>query len=220
MKIGIGLPDSIPGVTPPLVTEWAARADAGPYSSVGTEDRLVYPNYDSLITLAAAASVTQRVRLITNILLAPLRNAGILAKQAATLDLLSGGRLTLGVAVGSRDTDYRAAPADFKTRGRRFDEQIAFMKRIWNGEAIADDIPQVGPSPVQPGGPELLFGGQTEHAVARTARWGDGYIGGGHDVDEIERRHEQVRDAWDANGTGGRATFRRFPPLRARAGRR
>ncbi len=131
-----------------MIIEWAARADAGPFTSVGTEDRLIYPNYDSLVTLAAAAAVTKRVRLVTNILIAPLRNAGILAKQASSIDLLSGGRLTLGLAVGSRQTDYRVAPAEFKTRGRRFDEMLVYMKQIWAGEPVADDIPNVGPLPV------------------------------------------------------------------------
>jgi len=207
MKIGIGLPDSIPGVAPPMIIEWASRADAGPFTSVGTEDRLIYPNYDSLVTLAAAAAVTKRVRLVTNILIAPLRNAGILAKQASSIDLLSGGRLTLGLAVGSRQTDYRVAPAEFKTRGRRFDEMLVYMKQIWAGEPVADDIPNVGPLPVQPGGPEILMGGQVDRSVVRAGRWADGYIGGGKDPKLAEERMDQVRAAWKENGRTGEPRF-------------
>jgi alkanesulfonate monooxygenase SsuD/methylene tetrahydromethanopterin reductase-like flavin-dependent oxidoreductase (luciferase family) len=207
MKIGIGLPDSIPGVGPTMIIEWAIRADQGPFTTIGTEDRLIYPNYDSLVTLAAAAAVTKRVRLITNILIAPLRNAGVLAKQASTIDLLSGGRLTLGLAVGSRETDYRAAPADFKTRGRRFDEMLVYMKRIWTGEPLADDIPNVGPLPVQPGGPEVLIGGQVERSAIRAGQLADGYIGGNRDPFQASKRLDTVRKVWAEAGRSGEPRF-------------
>lgn len=119
MKVGIGLPGNVPGAKGDLVLDWARRADAGPFSSLGIIDRLVYDNYEPLITLAAAAGVTSRVRLATCVLLAPLRNPGVLAKQAATLDALSGGRLTLGVGVGRRPDDFQAAPSIYEERGRR-----------------------------------------------------------------------------------------------------
>src|SRR5579871_3066061 len=134
MRISVGLPNTIPGRPAPLILDWARRADAGPFSGLSVLDRLVYPNFDSLITLAAAAAVTTRVRLMTSVLLAPLHSAAQLAKQTASIDALSGGRLTLGLGVGAREDDFIAAESDFHTRGRRYDEQIETMHRIWAGQ--------------------------------------------------------------------------------------
>ena len=89
MKVGIGLPGNVPGTAGDTILDWARRADDGPFSSLGTIDRLVYDNYDPLVVLSAAAGATSRVRLMTCVLLAPLHNAGILAKQAASLDAIS-----------------------------------------------------------------------------------------------------------------------------------
>jgi len=153
VDIAIGLPATIPGTSGSLVLDWAKRADSGPFSSLGIIDRLVYPNYEPLITLAAAAAVTSRVRVMTTVLLAPLRRAGVLAKQAATIDALSGGRLTLGLGVGGREDDFKAAQASFHDRAGRFEEQLDLMKRIWSGEPVSEEAGPVGPPPAQAGAP-------------------------------------------------------------------
>ncbi len=107
MKVGIGLPNAVRGVERAGIVDWAQRAEAAGFSSLGTIDRIAYPNYESLIALAAAAAVTERIQLVTDILIAPLRaNTALLAKQAATIDHLSGGRLVLGLAPGGREDDY------------------------------------------------------------------------------------------------------------------
>src|SRR5919206_1619816 len=125
MDVGIGLPATIPGVGRDQVLEWARRADARGFSSLGTIDRIVYDNYDPLIALAGAAAVTERIRLATTILIAPYRaNGALVAKQAASLDRASGGRLTLGVAVGGREDDYEVSGVDFHRRGAIFDEML------------------------------------------------------------------------------------------------
>jgi alkanesulfonate monooxygenase SsuD/methylene tetrahydromethanopterin reductase-like flavin-dependent oxidoreductase (luciferase family) len=113
MEIGVGLPATIPGASGSLVLDWARRADSGPFSSLGVIDRLVYKNHEAIISLAAAAAVTERVRLMTTVLIAPVRDAALLAKQSATIDAFSGGRLTLGLGVGAREDDFRAASAPF-----------------------------------------------------------------------------------------------------------
>ena len=135
MEVGIGLPSTIPGVGRHQLLEWARRAEARGFSTLGTIDRIVYPSHEPLIALAAAAAVTERIRLATTILLAPTRaNGALLAKQAATLDVLSEGRLVLGVAVGRREDDFRASGVDFHARGRILDEMLDLWARIWDGE--------------------------------------------------------------------------------------
>lgn len=207
MEIGIGLPATIPGVKGQLVLDWARRADAGPFSSLGVLDRIVFPNYEPLTTLAAAAAVTQRVRLMTTVLLTTLRNAGVLAKEAATIDVLSNGRLTLGLGIGAREDDFRAAPAPFRNRGKHFEEELALMKRIWSGEAVDDGVGSVGPPPVQQGGPELLIGGYTPAAVQRVGRWGDGFIAGGAGPEVALRLYRIAEETWKATGRTGKPRF-------------
>src|SRR3954453_17933010 len=121
MDVGIGLPSTIRGATGAQIVEWARRAEGRGFSSLGTIDRIVYANYEPLTALAAAAAVTERIRLVTSILIAPIRvSGGMLAKQAASVDALSGGRLVLGLAVGGREDDFEVAGADFATRGKVF----------------------------------------------------------------------------------------------------
>src|SRR2546430_12258281 len=158
MKIGIGLPATIPGTEGKRILDWAKKADSGPFSSLTILDRLIFPNYEALITLAAVAGATQRIRLMTTVLLAPLRNPVLLAMQAASLDALSGGRLTLGLGIGAREDDYLAASVPFKKRGKLFDEELEILKTIWSGQPLNDKIGPIGPRPVQSGGPEILIG--------------------------------------------------------------
>jgi alkanesulfonate monooxygenase SsuD/methylene tetrahydromethanopterin reductase-like flavin-dependent oxidoreductase (luciferase family) len=202
MEVGIGLPTTIPGVEGEQVLEWARRAEARGFSSLGTIDRIAYANYEPLIALAAVAGVTERIRLATSILIAPNRlNAALLAKQAATLDHVSGGRLVFGVAVGGRPDDYEASGADFKTRGRRFDEMLAEWERLWAGEAGVGGA-VVGPRPPH-GRPTLMIGGSVDAAFKRAARYGDGWIMGGGAPEQFAEGAERMRAAWKAAGRDG-----------------
>jgi alkanesulfonate monooxygenase SsuD/methylene tetrahydromethanopterin reductase-like flavin-dependent oxidoreductase (luciferase family) len=172
MEVGVGLPTTTPGADGRRILEWARRADAGPFASLGVLDRMVYRSVEPFAALSAAAAVTTRARLVTMVAIGPLRNTALMAKQAASLDLLSGGRLTLGLAIGARADDYRAFGVDQAGRGRRLGEQLAELRSIW-------EKAEIGPEPAQPGGPPLLAGGLSGEAFARMARGADGYVHGG-----------------------------------------
>ena len=204
MKVGIGLPGNVPGTKGDLILEWAKRADAGPFSSLGTIDRLVYDNYEPLVMLSAAAGATERVRLLTCVLLAPLRNPGVLAKQAASLDAISGGRLTLGVGVGRRPDDYQAAPSAYGQRGRQMNRSLAMMRRIWNGDVVAEGVGAMGPAPVRPGGPEVLIGAGTPQAVRRVGKYADGFIAAAGNAAAVEQLYQTAVESWEAEGRPGK----------------
>jgi alkanesulfonate monooxygenase SsuD/methylene tetrahydromethanopterin reductase-like flavin-dependent oxidoreductase (luciferase family) len=145
------------------------------------------------------------VRLMTTVLIAPLRRAGVLAKQASTIDALSGGRLSLGLGVGAREDDFHAAPASFHDRARRFEEQLELMRRLWSGQPVSDEVGPIGPPPAQAGGPELLIGGYTPTAIRRVGRWGDGFISGGvRDPEQVRQMFELAEESWRAEGREGR----------------
>jgi alkanesulfonate monooxygenase SsuD/methylene tetrahydromethanopterin reductase-like flavin-dependent oxidoreductase (luciferase family) len=206
MKIGVGLPASMPKVAGEHVLDWARQAEAGPFASLGLIDRLVYDNYEPLITLATVAGVTKRVRLVTTVLLTPLHNAGILAKQCASLDALSGGRLTLGLGIGVREADFIAAPADYQTRGERFDEQLELMTRVWSGQPVSKDVGRIGPEPVQPGGPEVL-GGFTAATMYHLKRWGHGYMAGHTPPEQVKQLYQLAKETWEGAGRPGTPRF-------------
>jgi alkanesulfonate monooxygenase SsuD/methylene tetrahydromethanopterin reductase-like flavin-dependent oxidoreductase (luciferase family) len=198
MEIGIGLPNSVRGVDRAGIVEWARRAEDAGFASLGTIDRLVYPSYESLIALAAAAAVTERIRLVTDILLAPLHsNTALLAKQAATIDSLSGGRLELGLAPGAREDDYEVSGVDMRARGRLFDRQLEELTRHWSGDT------GVGPAPARGERPALLIGGRAGAAFRRAARWADGWTMGGGSPDGLAEPLDQLRTAWREAGRDG-----------------
>jgi alkanesulfonate monooxygenase SsuD/methylene tetrahydromethanopterin reductase-like flavin-dependent oxidoreductase (luciferase family) len=202
MDVGIGLPATIPDVGRDQLLEWARRADARGFSSLGTIDRIVYGNYEPLIALAAAAAVTERIRLATSILIAPYRsNGALVAKQAASLDRLSNGRLVLGVAVGGREDDYTASGVDFHTRGRQFEEMLQQWHAVWAGTSFGT-AGAIGPRPPR-GRPTLVVGGTVDAAFERAARYGDGWIMGGGAPQQFMEGAARAREAWQAEGRDG-----------------
>lgn len=203
MEIGLTLPSMIAGLDRAVLLEWCRRIDAGPFSTLAIGERIAYPNVELMVSLAMAAAVTERVRIMSTVIILPMHPAVEIAKQAATLDVVSGGRVVLGLGVGGRDEDYRAMEANFDRRHQRLDDQVALMRRVWAGEAPFADMAPVGPPPVRAGGPPLYSGALGPKAIARSARWAEGICG----------------FVLDPLGQDHRATFRRIDQAWSDAGR-
>jgi alkanesulfonate monooxygenase SsuD/methylene tetrahydromethanopterin reductase-like flavin-dependent oxidoreductase (luciferase family) len=206
MENAIGLPNAVPGTTGEQLTAWARRADKAGFSSLGTIDRIAYPNLEPLIALAAAGAVTERIRLATTIMIVPFReNATVLAEQTASLQKISDGRLVLGLAVGGREDDYAAAGVDFSTRGKAFESMMERMREVWKESAkssgSADDS-GVGPD-VADNHPTVLMGGGADIVFARAARYGDGWIMGGGTPDAFKEAKSKLEQAWSDAGRDG-----------------
>lgn len=195
MDIGIGLPNAVPGASGADLVEWARRAEARGFSSLGTIDRVAYDNYEPLTALAAAAAVTERIGLCTSVLLAPLRpNAVLLAKQALSVQALSGGRLSLGLGLGAREDDYEVSGVELKGRGRRFDEMLERIRETWEGGEVG---------PWLEGAPRLILGGHADASYARAARFADGWIAAGSGPDVFRDSAQKLKAAWKDAGREG-----------------
>jgi alkanesulfonate monooxygenase SsuD/methylene tetrahydromethanopterin reductase-like flavin-dependent oxidoreductase (luciferase family) len=204
MDVGVGLP--MKALDPEDLAEFATTIEAGPFGSLSLGDRLAYDSHDVLTALTWVAAITTRIRLLTSVLCLPIYKEGIVAKQAASLDRLSKGRLSLGLGLGGRETDFAVAPTPFADRGARFEEQLATMRRIWRGEPAFDGTMAVGPTPYTPGGPEVIIGGFVPAALRRAGRMADGVrsFAFGSDPNVHLDRYAVVKEAWDAEGRAGR----------------
>ncbi len=197
MQLGVGLPNAIPGTDAALLLEWARRADDGPFTSLGVLDRVRYDSYEPMTVLAGAAAVTTRARLVTMVVIGPLRSPAVLAKEAATVHALSAGRLVLGLAIGARTDDYDEAGVPHRGRGGRLTRQLAELRSYWEQDGVAPRPPGVG-------SPELLVGGSSDVSLVRAARYADGYVHGGGPPRAFARTAERVRTAWADAGRPGR----------------
>jgi alkanesulfonate monooxygenase SsuD/methylene tetrahydromethanopterin reductase-like flavin-dependent oxidoreductase (luciferase family) len=196
MKIGIGLPNHIAATPASLIVGWARRAQRRGFESVATVDRLVYPSVDTIVALALAAEAGSELTLVTDILLAPLYQPIVLAKQLGSIAGAAGDRLVLGIAVGAREDDYTAAGVDFRQRGRLLDKQITTMRQAWGASTPVCPAPAHIP---------LLFGGSSDATIRRATTVGDGWVAGGlRDYPAQGGFADRVRAAWsDAGRPGG-----------------
>lgn len=203
MKVGIGLPNAVRGAPGDVLLDWARRAEDRGFSSLATIGRVAYPSYSDLVTLAAAAGATRRIGLMTDILLGPLHDPVLLAKDAASLDALSGGRFVLGASVGARTDDYEVTGAGYNDRGKRWDAALELMHAAWRGEPLPGSDQPISPPPTNGASVPMLIGGSGDATLRRLARWGIGWTAGGAPPDVIGPFAEQVRTAWHEAGRDG-----------------
>ncbi|WP_068016916.1 LLM class flavin-dependent oxidoreductase [Nocardia mexicana] len=198
MDIGIALPTMCRGYDRRSTVDWSRLADEGPVSSISCGERMTFHNPEMWTTLAAAAAVTERVRIIANVSVLPAHPVALVAKQAATIDVLSDGRFTLGVGVGGRTDDYRSLAAGFGHRHERLDRAVGELRSLWSGEPPSGATDPVGPACVQPGGPPVLAGALGPKSLARAAQWADGVVAFsvGGTPSEIAWSAEAARRAW------------------------
>ncbi|OSC41163.1 LLM class flavin-dependent oxidoreductase [Mycobacterium decipiens] len=197
------MPVMEPGLDARVLKDWACAIDAGPFSSLCWGERIAFDNPDSLTLLGALAAWTERVRLVTTVIVPQLHDPVMLAKALATGDVLCGGRLTVGVGVGGRHEDYHAVGADPTTQTMRvMGQRVAVMKRVWAGEEITDSVRAVGPAPVQAGGPPLLVGSIGPKTIRSAAAWADGLAGTTLDLDVAKQNElfDVARAAWPEAG--------------------
>ena len=197
------MPVMEPDLDAALLRQWAQAIDEGPFSSLCWGERIAFDNPDSLTLLGAISAWTQKVRLVTTVIVPQLHDPVMLAKGLATGDMLSAGRLTVGIGVGGRHEDYNAVGADPKTQTiRGMAERVAVMKRVWAGEKTTDSVRPVGPSPVQEGGPPLHVGTIGPKTVRSAAAWADGMAGTTLDLDVAKQNElfDVARTAWAEAG--------------------
>lgn len=200
MDVGIGLPNSVPDTSGAEIIEFARRAEAQGFSSLGTIDRVLFRNWEPLIALAAAAAVTERIGLMTSVMLGPLRrNAVQTAKQALSVNELSGGRLTLGIGLGARGDDYEVSGVEHRNTGAKLEEMLDKLASTFADERIG---------PRRAGVPRVLIGGHADASFARAARYGasglaSGWIAGGAGPDQYAAMVPKVRQAWSDAGNDG-----------------
>jgi alkanesulfonate monooxygenase SsuD/methylene tetrahydromethanopterin reductase-like flavin-dependent oxidoreductase (luciferase family) len=200
------MPVMEPDLDAEVLRDWARAIDDGPFSSLCWGERMAFDNPETLTLMGALAAWTDRVRLVTTVIVPQLHDPVMLAKALATGDMLCGGRLTVGLGVGGRVEDYRAVGADpARQTMRGMAESVAVMRRVWAGEKITESMLPVGPGPVQPGGPPLLVGTLGPKTLRSAAAWADGLAGTTLDLDVAKQNElfDVARDAW---ADAGRAT--------------
>ena len=200
MKIGICLPYMKAGLNREDYLSWFRAIDQGPFHSLSCGERVHGPTYDMRVLLSGAAIATERVEITPTLYVLPMHSAARVAKEVATLDILSGGRVNnVAVGYGGREKDYEAVNARFLGRYGRMDKQIQEMRQIWSGEEIIEGAGFIGPEPTWAQPPRLLAGAMGPKSIERCAQWADGLYAwsGNGETDELQRTFTMADQAWE-----------------------
>lgn len=239
-RLQVILPDESPDMSPETLIRLGVRAEELGAHTVWLPDHLLPPQpygstfggvYEPLVTLAYLAARTERIRLGTSVLVLPMRDPFVLAKQVATLDRLSGGRFTLGVGVGWAREEFAAVGSDFTTRGARADEALALLQHLFEGEGPfrgrfhSYERGVFEPRPVKR--VRVMVGGGSEAALRRAAEWADEWQGVDPDPETFQAARNRLREltrrpvragvrmAWTGGEEGFTAAVARFRELAA-----
>lgn len=222
MKVGVVFPQVEIGNDPAAIRDYAQAVEGMGFTHILAFDHVLganpdrpggwkgpytyrHPFHEPFVLFGFLAAATRRVELVSGIIILPQRQTALVAKQAATVDVLSGGRLRLGVAVGWNAVEFEALGEDFRTRGRRIEEQIDVLRTLWARELVTikgqwHRVPDAGinPLPVQRPIP-IWMGGESEPVLKRAARLADGWLPhfrpGSEAQARVDRLHDWVREA-------------------------
>jgi alkanesulfonate monooxygenase SsuD/methylene tetrahydromethanopterin reductase-like flavin-dependent oxidoreductase (luciferase family) len=190
MDVGIGLPNSLLDVEGPELLAWAQRSEQRGFSSLSTIGRIAYGSHEELIALAGSAGVTDRIALMPTVLVAPPRQAVLLAKQAATLQSISNGRFRLGLGIGGRDDDWLALGEQPRHKGQKLEECIATCRSVWAGTPPEGALLPVGPKPTRL---PIVLGGYSESSFRRAGRLADAFVAGPMPPEAVAGAYEVVK---------------------------
>lgn len=173
MKVGVCLPYSEPGISRQTLLDWCRALEDGPFESVSCGERMQgADSVDMRILMAGAAAITNRIRIVPTLYVLPMHNAVRAAKEIASLDLISGGRVDVVVGTGGRPGDYQAVGMEWKGREQRLPGQVQVMRETWQGKPPFEGVDPIGPKP--PHTPRVIAGFAGPKAITKSAEWADG----------------------------------------------
>ena len=199
MRIGAVFPQTESGTDPGAIKAYSQAVESLGFDHILAFDHVIGANaesrpgwsgayrhtdsfYEPLVLFGHIAATTEKIELVTGIIILPQRQTVLAAKQAATVSLLSGGRLRMGIGIGWNPVEYEALDQDFSTRGKRSEEQIDLLRSLWKNELITYEgkphkVTDAGINPLPPGGSiPIWFGGTADIVLKRVARLGDGWM--------------------------------------------